>query len=111
VCASYAYASHYLLTRYGIENAWVRRPGHAWVIVNYHDEYGQFTENDDKWCIYDATNGNLGKGRVSWHGFNSVAKEPYSNGLYGKHPSYRPSDGEHQYYVRVSYEGGKIYEW
>lgn len=113
VCASYAHAAHYLLERYGIENivvyGWLTSFGtdHAWLIVNYHDNIGDYTADESQWCIFDCT-GNQNGTLSTWDNFNRVQTEDRYLTYYNLHyplPVDLATDSEHRY------DGSTHYGW
>lgn len=120
VCSSYAYASHYLLSRYGIESVHTTgvlyeddsSSGHAWLMVNYHDDCGMFTEKDNEWCIFDSTGNGYFNGSIDWGRFNkaksSFPKEYKIDDR--KYPTDNPADGDHQYSRKNKYGWDADYE-
>ena len=126
VCASYNQAVHLMLERYGINSITVQGylavggkfVGHEWVMVNYHDEIGVYPNDENVWCIIDATGTenpevtgwnwvafNLAHSLLSVENF--VVRDPYKP--YGVYPVMYAQDSEHRY--DLPREEWKAYEW
>lgn len=117
VCASYAYAARHLLSRYGIANLYCtgdrfadRGSAHAWVMVNYHAEYGKYPDKDDEWCVFDPTGFDGVLGKVVWDYFNRTPTDGGYALSTQKYPCRNPSDGDHKYRGKNKYGWDVDYE-
>lgn len=107
ICFSWSSAVNFLFKRYGIENVFALIDGHVFNLVNYHDEIGEYTpNNDNEWCIIDLQK--AGYVPNAYTCFNMVSTDV--NGYYTypdkwSYPTTNPSDDKHRY------DGDKKYEW
>lgn len=115
VCNGFARYFNMFLQQYGIESIVAYPNGgsdyaHAWNIVNYHDEIGEYSSDNTKWCEIDGTRGVLFDG-FDWRAFNTAdsMQSPDRSNIYVLEPTLysiaRTADEEHQY------TGDKHYAW